>query len=174
MLNPVVLKLMDVPTTGWKWEEAEKTPAYLGLNGHLFDKLEDAFSDVKRLWPMSWEERLPLAYSLDSIGQKNTLELFEECQLTKTLRLPNRTVKAATFEGLADSNGLPKQDLIKFHQKIAQSGVGMTTIAYGSVSKGGRSFPTQIVVSRESLPQLKKLTDAVHSANPAACTITNR
>jgi 2,4-dienoyl-CoA reductase-like NADH-dependent reductase (Old Yellow Enzyme family) len=41
--------------------------------------------------------------------------------------------------------------------------VALTTVAYGAVSAGARSFDTQVVVDQKAVPMLTKLTTAVHA-----------
>lgn len=82
------------------------------------------------------------------------------------LRLKNRFIKAATFEGRA-RNGQVTQSLIDFHRAFAVGGVALTTLAYCAVSDDGRGAPHELVVSPERLPGLRRLTDAVHDAGAA-------
>ncbi|QZT64776.1 NADH:flavin oxidoreductase [Mycolicibacterium austroafricanum] len=79
------------------------------------------------------------------------------------VRLRNRIIKAATSEGRSP-DGRVTDDLIAFHRRFAEGGVGMTTVAYCCVSPQGASAPGQIVMDTEALPGLRQLTDAVHSA----------
>ncbi len=76
--------------------------------------------------------------------------------------LPNRFVKAATFEGMA-KKGLVTDRLIDFHTAVARGGVGMTTVAYLAVSPDGQGAPAEIVVRDEAAPGLAALADAVHA-----------
>jgi 2,4-dienoyl-CoA reductase-like NADH-dependent reductase (Old Yellow Enzyme family) len=76
--------------------------------------------------------------------------------------LPNRIIKAATFEGMA-RNGLVTGALIDFHRAVAAGGAGMTTLAYLAVSPDGQGAPGEIVVRPEAVPGLARLADAVHA-----------
>ena len=80
--------------------------------------------------------------------------------------LRNRVIKAATSEGRSP-DGMVTDELIAFHRTFAEGGVGMTTVAYCCVSREGASAPGQIVMTRQALPGLRRLTDAVHSAGAA-------
>lgn len=80
--------------------------------------------------------------------------------------LPNRFVKAATFEGMA-RKGLVTDRLIDFHRAMAAGGVGMSTVAYLAVSPEGRGAPAEIVVRDEAVPGLARLADAVHAEGAA-------
>ncbi|MEU5846156.1 NADH:flavin oxidoreductase [Saccharopolyspora shandongensis] len=83
------------------------------------------------------------------------------------LTLRNRTIKAATYEGLSHQ-GRVTRDLVDFHVRHAAGGVGMTTVAYCAVSPEGRTDRHQILWTPESLPGLQKLTAAVHAEGAAA------
>ena len=82
------------------------------------------------------------------------------------LRLRNRFIKAATFEGMAHDN-LVTDRLIEFHRVMAAGGLGMTTVAYLAVSEDGQGAPNEIVVRPEAAPGLRKLADAVHAEGVA-------
>jgi 2,4-dienoyl-CoA reductase-like NADH-dependent reductase (Old Yellow Enzyme family) len=82
------------------------------------------------------------------------------------IRLRNRFIKAATFEGMAAKN-LVSDRLIEFHRAMAAGGVGMTTVAYLAVSPDGQGAPAEIVVRPEALPGLRRLADAVHGEGAA-------
>jgi len=78
------------------------------------------------------------------------------------LTLPNRFIKAATFEGMA-RKGLVTDRLVDFHRAVARGGVGMTTVAYLAVSPDGQGAPAEIVVRDEAVPGLFRLAEAVHA-----------
>jgi 2,4-dienoyl-CoA reductase-like NADH-dependent reductase (Old Yellow Enzyme family) len=83
------------------------------------------------------------------------------------LRLRNRLVKAATYEGMTPG-GTPSDALITFHRELAAGGVAMTTVAYGAVSPDGRTFGDQLCLRPEIVPGLRSLADAVHAEGAAA------
>ena len=87
-------------------------------------------------------------------------DVFEPADLGP-VRLRNRTVKAATFEGRTP-HGLVTDELIDYHLAPARGGVGLTTVAYLSVAPEGRTHKEVIVVDDASAPGLARLTDAVH------------
>ena len=78
------------------------------------------------------------------------------------LRLRNRFIKAATFEGMAEDN-LVSDRLIDFHRVMAAGGVAMTTLAYLAVSPDGQGAPAEIVVRPDAVPGLRRLAEAVHA-----------
>lgn len=81
--------------------------------------------------------------------------------------LPNRFVKAATFEGLGDGRDVGEA-LIDFHRAVGEGGVGLTTLAFCAVSADGCAAPRELVVRPELLPGLTRFTDAVHATGARA------
>ena len=92
-------------------------------------------------------------------------DVFEPAVLGP-LRLRNRVIKAATFEGRTP-DALVTDDLIDFHTRFAAGGAGMTTVAYCAVAPEGRTDRHQIWMRREAVPGLRRLTDAVHAEDAA-------
>jgi 2,4-dienoyl-CoA reductase-like NADH-dependent reductase (Old Yellow Enzyme family) len=83
------------------------------------------------------------------------------------LKLKNRIIKAATFEGVMP-NGTVSDELIAFHRRVAAGGAAMTTVAYLAVSPEGRVDRHCVQLNDGSLPGLRRLTDAVHAEGAAA------
>ena len=76
--------------------------------------------------------------------------------------LRNRVIRSAAFENMAKGNR-PTQQLYDYHTAVARGGVGMTTVAYAAVCQSGLSFDGQLWMREEIVPELKKLTDGIHS-----------
>lgn len=83
------------------------------------------------------------------------------------LKLKNRIIRAGCFEGMCQ-HGQVTDQLIEHHRRVAEGGVAMTTIAYCSVSEDGRAFKHEMWMRDEIIPDLKRLTDAVHKEGAAA------
>jgi len=83
------------------------------------------------------------------------------------ITLRNRIIKAATFEGAAPK-GLVTDDLIDYHLRVADGGVGMTTVAYLAVSPEGRTDKRCIQLRPEAMDGLSRLTAAVHHTGAMA------
>ena len=79
----------------------------------------------------------------------------------QSLNLKNRAIRAGCFEGMCQ-DGAVTEDLIEHHRAIAAGGVAMTTVAYCSVNFEGRAFGHELYMREEIIPDLKRLTDAVH------------
>ena len=82
------------------------------------------------------------------------------------VRLRNRTVKAATFEGRTP-DGQVTDELIDYHLAVARGGVGLTTVAYLAVAPEGRTHREQIVVGPETRAGLARLAEAIHQTGAA-------
>ncbi|MGB3665197.1 MAG: NADH:flavin oxidoreductase [Mycolicibacter algericus] len=82
------------------------------------------------------------------------------------ITLRNRVIKAATFENRTP-DALVSDDLITYHRLPAAGGVGMTTVAYCAVSRGGRTSDDGLWMRPEALPGLRRLTEAVHAEGAA-------
>ncbi|HNW74453.1 MAG: NADH:flavin oxidoreductase [Bacteroidales bacterium] len=82
------------------------------------------------------------------------------------INLRNRSIRAAAFEGMCPGNHV-SDDLINYHVAVARGGIGMTTVAYASVSKSGLSFPHQLYLTEDEIPALQRLTGAVHKEGAA-------
>lgn len=92
--------------------------------------------------------------------------IFTPCRIGP-VTLRNRVIRSAAFENMAYNNS-PSQDLFNYHTAVARGGVGMTTVAYAAVCRSGLSFNGQLWMRPEIVPELKKLTDAVHAEGAKA------
>ena len=93
-------------------------------------------------------------------------KIFTPCQIGP-ITLRNRTIRSAAFENMAHGNR-PTKELFDYHTAVAKGGVGMTTVAYASVCQSGLSFDGQLWLREEIIPELKKLTDAIHAEGAKA------
>ncbi len=82
------------------------------------------------------------------------------------IRLRNRVVKAATFEGRTPQ-GEVTDELVDYHLAVTEGGVGLTTVAYLAVAPEGRTHREQIVVGADAEPGLARLAAAVHESGAA-------
>jgi 2,4-dienoyl-CoA reductase-like NADH-dependent reductase (Old Yellow Enzyme family) len=101
----------------------------------------------------------------EAVGPDPGPDVFSPARLGP-VRLRNRIIKAATFEGLTP-RGLVTDELVAFHRRVAAGGVGMTTVAYCAVAPEGRTERRQIVLWPEAVPGLRRLADAVHAEGAA-------
>jgi 2,4-dienoyl-CoA reductase-like NADH-dependent reductase (Old Yellow Enzyme family) len=92
-------------------------------------------------------------------------EVFAPARLGP-LTLRNRIIKAATFEG-ASPRGEVSDELVAFHRRVAAGGAAMSTVAYLAVSPEGRTDRHCLLLNEETVPALRRLTDAVHAEGAA-------
>lgn len=83
------------------------------------------------------------------------------------LTMRNRFIKAATNEGMA-KGGVVSKGLARFHEKVAEGGAALSTVAYCATSKDGRTFVDQATLDDDSIVDFRALTDAVHRHGGAA------
>ncbi|MBN1658514.1 MAG: NADH:flavin oxidoreductase [Anaerolineae bacterium] len=84
-----------------------------------------------------------------------------------SLELRNRIIRAGCFEGMSQG-GAVTPALIEHHRRVAAGGVGMTTVAYCSVSFDGCAFGHELWMRDEIVPGLRHLAEAVHREGAAA------
>jgi 2,4-dienoyl-CoA reductase-like NADH-dependent reductase (Old Yellow Enzyme family) len=79
------------------------------------------------------------------------------------LQLPNRLVRSATAERMADENGMPRSQLGQLYQTLARGGVGLIITGHMYVHPSGKAHPEMTgIFSDELVPSLADLADVVH------------
>jgi 2,4-dienoyl-CoA reductase-like NADH-dependent reductase (Old Yellow Enzyme family) len=81
-----------------------------------------------------------------------------------TLQARNRLVRSATYEGLADSDGVVGADYRRLYTELARYGTGLLITGFLFVSRSGRSMqPRQAGLDNDKhIPALRAMTEAVH------------
>ncbi len=80
-----------------------------------------------------------------------------------SLALPNRLVRSATAERLADARGRPKPGLAPLYRKLVQGEVGLIITGHLYVHPSGKAHPEMTgIYDDELIPGLAELADAVH------------
>jgi len=91
-------------------------------------------------------------------------KLFSPVQLG-TLTLPNRLVRSATAERLADAGGKPLPALSSMLCDLAEGGVGLIITGHMYVSPEGKCHPEMTGIHDDALlPGLSALAEAIHDA----------
>jgi 2,4-dienoyl-CoA reductase-like NADH-dependent reductase (Old Yellow Enzyme family) len=91
-------------------------------------------------------------------------KLFEETRI-KGLTLPNRFIRSATWEGMAEEDGSCTRRLIDTMAQLAAGGVGLIITGHAYVSTEGQAGLRQLgVYSEDLVPGLTQMTAAVHAA----------
>jgi 2,4-dienoyl-CoA reductase-like NADH-dependent reductase (Old Yellow Enzyme family) len=85
---------------------------------------------------------------------------FSEARMNG-LTLRNRLIKAATFEGKSPG-GVPSPELVRFHQRIGEGGVGMTTLAYCAAEADGRIHEDMMFMHEGIRAELENMIETLH------------
>lgn len=92
-------------------------------------------------------------------------ELFESITINR-LVLKNRTVRSATWTGMAEPDGRCSKRLIERTQELAQGEVGLIITGFAYVMPNGKALMGQLGIHDDAMiANLLKLTKRVHGAN---------
>ncbi len=82
-----------------------------------------------------------------------------------TLTVPNRLVRSATAERMAEPDGRPKPMLADLYRDLVAGGVGLIVTGHMYIDPGGKCHPEMTGIYDDALlPALTALADAVHAA----------
>jgi len=96
-------------------------------------------------------------------------QLFE-ATVINGLRLENRLVRSATWEGMCSEDGVPGEALVELYRELARGGVGLIITGFAYVSPDGRPLPGAMGLHDDALVSaLRALTDAVHREGGKIC-----
>ncbi|BBB90526.1 MAG TPA: NADH:flavin oxidoreductase [Methylomusa anaerophila] len=96
--------------------------------------------------------------------------LFDETTINNinninNMKLQNRIIRSATWEGMADSAGRLTNRLIKVYETLANGGVGLIITGGTYFTKDSTTLPGMAGIYEDSLLQdYEKFTDMVHSS----------
>jgi len=91
-------------------------------------------------------------------------KLFETTTING-MKLKNRFIRSATWEGIANPDGMVTPKLTKLQVKLAEGGIGLITTGFAYVSKEGQSVPFQLgIYDDKHILGLTDMTVAVHKA----------
>jgi len=91
------------------------------------------------------------------------MEILEEAYIGQ-VRLKNRIIRSATFEGAADANGFPTEAYYHMYKHLAQHDVAAVISGFTYISRNGKAMqPGQAGCdSSEKLDSFQRLTDMLH------------
>jgi 2,4-dienoyl-CoA reductase-like NADH-dependent reductase (Old Yellow Enzyme family) len=75
-------------------------------------------------------------------------QVFEETTLAG-LRLKNRIIRSATFEGMGDESGRPSDNLSQLYLRLAEGGVGAIITGGIIVQRNGRPLPRSLMIDSD-------------------------
>jgi 2,4-dienoyl-CoA reductase-like NADH-dependent reductase (Old Yellow Enzyme family) len=88
--------------------------------------------------------------------------LFEPAAIG-SLKLKNRLVRSATWEGMCDPDGRPSAKLIDYYKTLVKGGIGLIITGYTYVSPEGKQLPGKMGIYTDKFKNdFKRLTQAVH------------
>jgi 2,4-dienoyl-CoA reductase-like NADH-dependent reductase (Old Yellow Enzyme family) len=89
-------------------------------------------------------------------------KLFEETEING-MRLANRLIRSATWEGMCEPDGRPTEKLISCYRNLALGGIGLIVSGYAYVRPEGKQLPGQMGIYTDAFHrEYKKMTNAVH------------
>jgi 2,4-dienoyl-CoA reductase-like NADH-dependent reductase (Old Yellow Enzyme family) len=90
--------------------------------------------------------------------------LFETTTINR-MKLANRFVRSATWEGMANKDGSCTEHLAELMAELARGEVGLIISGHAFVSREGQAGPGQLgAYAGELMPGLQRMTEAVHDA----------
>ena len=89
-------------------------------------------------------------------------ELFQDAYIGN-MKLRNRFVRSATWDGMAGENGEVTEPMIELYRSLARGGVGLILTGYAFVTKRGKAAPGMLGADDDALiPGLRRLAKVVH------------
>ena len=89
--------------------------------------------------------------------------LFDKTKI-KNMKMKNRFLRGATWEGLADDNGHMTSELFDIYKDLAKGGVGTIITGYAYVTKDEQPNPGMMGIYDDSfIEEYKEVADIVHS-----------
>ena len=90
-------------------------------------------------------------------------KLFETSEING-MRLSNRFVRSATWEGMAADDGACTQSFKDFYTQLAQGGVGLIITSHTYVRPDGKGSSRQLGIDRDELIEgLQDFTRSIHA-----------
>lgn len=92
-------------------------------------------------------------------------ELFDEIKIN-TMTLKNRSVRSATWAGMAEPDGRCSMRLVELIEELARGDVGLIITGFAYVMPNGKALTKQLGIYDDAMiPNLLRLTKRVHAAN---------
>lgn len=100
--------------------------------------------------------------------------VFEPVNLS-SIKLNNRIIRSATFEGMTDENGRPKKELKALYARLAKGGAGAIITSFTGVEKRGKAVKYMNMIDRDDfIEDYQEITSHVHQyETPVIMQITH-
>ncbi|MBD3189650.1 MAG: hypothetical protein GF308_03355 [Candidatus Heimdallarchaeota archaeon] len=90
-------------------------------------------------------------------------QLFSPFEI-KSLKLKNRLMRSATTSYWSDENGILRDPILNYYEKLARGGVGLIIKGHSYINKNGKAHTGQSgLADQKHVPRMKELTNIVHS-----------
>jgi len=90
--------------------------------------------------------------------------LFEP-GLIGRLKLKNKLIRSATWEGMCEENGKPTQKLIDYYCSLVKGGIGLIITGYTYIRLDGKQLPGKMGIYTDDFSrEFKQMTQAVHDS----------
>ena len=90
--------------------------------------------------------------------------MFSKPKKIGKLKIKNRFIRSATYEGMATEEGQVTDNHIELYRNLAEGGAGLIITGYAYVQKSGMAFDRQLGVYNDKLIQgLSEISDTIHS-----------
>ncbi len=89
--------------------------------------------------------------------------LFSEGEIG-SMKLPNRMIRTASHEGLADARGRPTDRQFEFYRRFIEGGIGLVITGYAGITQAGKSALRHMTMidADELIPSHQRLVGKVH------------
>lgn len=77
-------------------------------------------------------------------------KVFEPLELVG-ITFPNRIIRSATFEGIADEKGKPSDQLLKKYEALAKGGVGGIITGFIGVGQQGKASSNMVMLNEAGI-----------------------
>lgn len=91
------------------------------------------------------------------------MKVFEEGKIGKCI-LKNKIIRSATFEGMCDSFGVPREEYFRLYSELAKNDIGGIITGFTFISEEGKAMqPGQAAIDDEKMiPHYERLTKEIH------------
>ena len=91
------------------------------------------------------------------------MNLFDTAYIGN-LKVRNHFLRSATYEGRADDDGSPNDEILRIYRELAEGGIGTIITSYTYIADYEKPADNQLgIYSDELTAKYKPLTEAVHS-----------